>query len=106
MSVGVDKKWSRGWFCIIAILLVLLLNPIHVKAAIPEATDGFYVNDFAEVLSDETETAIKNKNYDLVEKSGAQIVVVTMNSSDGEPYDEYTAELFNKWGIGDSKHIG
>ena len=63
MSVGAKKCWSRGWLYIVAILMVLLLNPIQAKAAIPEATDGFFVNDYAEVLSDETETEIKNKNW-------------------------------------------
>ena len=103
MSVGVEKSWSRGWLYVVAILMVLLLNPIQAKAAIPEATDGFFVNDFAEVLLDETETEIKNKNYDLEEKSGAQIVVVTVDSADGESYEEYAINLFNKWGIGSSK---
>lgn len=103
MSVGAKKCWSRGWLYVVAILMVLLLNPIQAKAAIPEATDGFFVNDYAEVLSDETETEIKNKNYDLEEMSGAQIVVVTVDSSDGESYDEYCTKIFNKWGIGSSK---
>lgn len=69
--------------------------------AIVDATDDFYVNDYANVLSYETEKYILDKSIQLYQNNGAQIVVVTVNDMDGLPIEDYALELFRKFGIGD-----
>ena len=64
---------------------------------------AFYVYDGAQVLSEETEQYILNSSRELESKTGAQIVVVTIPSLEGQPLEEYATELFRQWGIGDSK---
>ena len=39
----------------------------------------------------------------LYEKTGAQVVLVTENSTNGKELAEYTRELARQWGIGDSE---
>ncbi len=72
-------------------------------AAVVSPNDGFYVYDGAQVLSQETEQYIRNASQELESKTGAQIVVVTIPSLDGQALEEYATELFRQWGIGDAK---
>ena len=55
------------------------------------------------VLSDETEQSIINTSASLAEASGAQIVIVTVPSLEGDSIENYAYELFKDWGIGDAK---
>lgn len=90
---------KRG-ILIAAILLVFLFTPIRAQAAIPEPTADFYVGDYADVLSDETQNEIIDKNIMLEESTGAQIVVVTVDYADGLGVEQYADRLFNQWKIG------
>lgn len=85
-----------------ALILCIVLCPILLGAA-PSHTDTFYVNDYADVLSDETEARILSTAVDLESKTGAQVVVLTVNSLDGEDISDYAVETFRDWGIGDDE---
>lgn len=85
------------------ILLMSLSLSFSFAADIPKPTNNFYVNDFADILSDETEQTIMNTSVPLAEKTGAQIVVVTVDSLDGVDIESYAYDLFKSWGIGDAK---
>ena len=58
---------------------------LFCAAAYPEPTEQFYANDYAEVLSNETESYIVSQSSSLAERTGAQIVVLTVKTLDGEP---------------------
>lgn len=81
----------------------LLTTQAQIFANIPNHTDNFYVNDFANVLTNETSRHIYNRNLSLEEKSGAQIVVTTVHFTDGMDIEEYAIQMFNEWGIGDAQ---
>ncbi len=66
------------------------------------ASEEFYVNDRAEVLSEDTEKTIIEQNRLLEEKTGAQVVVATVRYLEGYYCDEYAVTLFNDWGVGDA----
>lgn len=72
-----------------------------VHAAIPSPTSDFYVNDFANVLSSNTKQGIMNHSTALENKTGAQIVVTTVNSLDGKALDDYSIEMARSYKIGD-----
>jgi len=84
---------------LLVILLILMLIPSLVLAQnIPRAY-GF-VNDFANVLIRDGEI---NSMLEEVEKqTTAEVVVVTVNSSDITDTDTYAVELFDEWNIGKS----
>lgn len=87
----------------IMMLIVILVMPVTFAATYPDPTNDFYVNDFADVLSSETEQMIINTSAALADASGAQIVVVTIDSLDGQDIESYSTGLFREWGIGDEK---
>ena len=93
----------RSWLTLLAVacLLAALLLPVSADVVSPD--DRFYVYDGAQVLSAQTEDYILKANQELESKTGAQIVVVTIPSLEGQALEEYATELFRKWGIGDAE---
>lgn len=82
--------------------IILLLFPI-TSLAMVEPTSEFYINDYANILSEEVKQDILNKSVALEKETGAQIVVVTVLNLEGQSLEEYATELFRKFGIGDKK---
>lgn len=71
------------------------------KKAYPKPTDNFFVNDFANVLSQDAENKISLQAQNLYYACKAQAVVVTIDTLDGVSIDDYAYDLANDWGIGD-----
>ena len=88
------------------ILALLLMLSLGVSAyAVVDKSDSFYVADYANVLSADTEQRICDYNGALEQQcSGAQIVVVTVDYLDGMYCDDYAYELFNTWGVGSAQY--
>ncbi len=87
----------------VCLCLVLALGTPSASAAVPDASEAFYVADYANVLDSDTEQTICDANSWLCSETGAQIVVVTVDFLDGEEIDYYAYSLFNSWGIGSSE---
>ena len=87
---------------ILSIIITLVLELTAFAVSIPEPTDNFFVNDFANVISNENEKEIMQIGADLYKQTTAQIVVVTIDSLDGEEIRDYALQLGREWGIGDN----
>lgn len=85
---------------LIAALLVIACAPALAKVVSPGA--DFYYLDNANVLSEALEGEIFFCNKLLYDACGAQIVVVTVDSTGNAAIDDYAYDLFNSWGIGDA----
>lgn len=90
---------------IAAFLLVLgaiqTPNAVAVQTAIPAATSDFYVNDFADVFSDDEKSRLMDNAVTLSdEHDGIQVVVTTINSLEGNSIENYALEMYNQYGIG------
>ncbi|MGA2601260.1 MAG: TPM domain-containing protein [Bryobacteraceae bacterium] len=59
-----------------------------------------YVSDFAHVLDDASKARIEQYGAEVEHATGAQIALVTVNSTDGNPIEDYANTLFRKWGVG------
>lgn len=70
---------------------------------LPEPTDDFFVNDFADVIDDDVETELQAIGASLYKQTTAQVVVVTVDSLDGYDVSEYALELGREWGVGSSE---
>ena len=91
----------RHWIFLIFLLCFLLVLP---AGAVPiEKPSCIYVADYANVLSEDIENYIIEKNQDIYRRTGGQIVVVTVNVIDQEYLYDYAYDLFVEWGIGDSQ---
>ncbi|NMB95757.1 MAG: TPM domain-containing protein [Clostridiaceae bacterium] len=99
-----NKKPKIIKFVICSLLLLMLFPSIVFgKVDFPKPTSNFYVNDYADVIDEEVENLIVVNGEALEEKTGAQIVIVTIDFTDGISIDEYAADLFNEWKLGSAE---
>lgn len=84
-------------------LLCAALLALPVSAArgdYPQPTNDFFVNDFAGCLSADDAREMQARGEALYRATGAQAVVVTVESLDGASIEDYGYGLANEWGIG------
>lgn len=88
-------------FSFAAVLLCLVFCLCScAEEGFPAATEEFFVNDFADILSEDAEREIMSRATFLYDATTAQVVTVTVESLNGmEPY-EYALELGREWGVG------
>lgn len=88
---------------LVAFITVLtFLFTIDVNALV-EPTPEFYINDYANILSEETEAYILNTSVALEKATSAQVVVVTVPNLEGRTIEGYATDLFRSYGIGDAE---
>jgi len=87
-------KWWLG----VTSALVLVLAAQAEPVARLKATD--YVNDFAQVLDQNSIAQMDDICRQIDEKAHAQIAVVTVRSLDGSDIESYAVDLFHQWGVG------
>lgn len=97
--LNLKKRIIKILTCLIFILAIGIINVF----AVVNPTKDFYINDYANVLSDETKSYILSNSAELAKRTTAQIVVVVLDSLNGEDSEEYTINLFRKWKIGDDQ---
>ncbi|WP_052416384.1 TPM domain-containing protein [Paenibacillus sp. FSL R5-0912] len=95
-----EKTLKTALITILMILLLLPLAPSRTEAAVPAHSESFYVNDFAGVIDQKTENYMVNYGVKLHQQTGAQVVLVTVNTTNGTSMEEYATSLFNAWGVG------
>ena len=87
----------RRKFWNVLLCLALGLGLLSVTAgAVVEPTEAFYVADYADVLSADTEQYIIDKNQTLFDTTGGQIVVVTVEFMDGMDSADYAMQVDRK----------
>jgi uncharacterized protein len=72
-------------------------------ADVPNApTEAYqiYVNDFANTITDSDAQAMQEIGRLLEEKTGAQVAAVVVSGLDGMTMEQYSAKLFEQWGLG------
>lgn len=93
-------KKLAGILLIVIMLVTAGSLLVSAEENYPSPTAKGYVNDFANVLSPSTEEEIFRLGKELDDKTGAQVVVVTIESLGGQDIETYANELFRQWGIG------
>ena len=97
-----NKGLRLGIICIMVILLCLgTANVVLAATNIPTATSDFYVNDFANVFTQEQNKQLMTNAVNLAnEHNGIQVVVTTVKSLEGASIEEYAYKMYNQYGIG------
>ncbi|MBR0137641.1 MAG: TPM domain-containing protein [Erysipelotrichaceae bacterium] len=96
------KRFIKSFLIFLLSVSVMYL-PVKASITVPDRTDpNGYVEDFAGVLSAETEQYINNLNYDLVSNYSGCVVVVTINYYQGTSIRDDALAIFNNWKIGDA----
>lgn len=90
------------------IYLILLLQTFFAATALaapnlppkPSISSGIYVQDYAGVLTQEDKQKILHIGQELDKQTSAQAAVVTVDTLNGEPIEDYALALLRHWGIG------
>ena len=86
-----------------AVLAAVLLSPVAFAAnKVPKAPTRNYTLDGAEVLKKSTIRKVDGYNEELAE-TGAEIAVLTVDSTEERAIDSYAYDVFDTWGVGDSE---
>ncbi len=90
--------------CMLAVAMLLLTGcGVQQAMSYPEPTERFFVNDFADVMSDADEQAVYEAGASLYQATDAQIVLLTVNDIGGQSLEEYSLAIARNWGIGDAE---
>ncbi|MDR0346883.1 MAG: TPM domain-containing protein [Coriobacteriales bacterium] len=76
------------------------LTAAYAAVDYPQPTREFYVNDYARVLDTETARRLVGSGELLYADSGAQIVVLIVETLEGDSIENYANEVFRAWGVG------
>ena len=80
-------------------VLVTLVTVRCALAAAPPPPKRF-VEDLAGVIDDKTERTLLGYLHELEQKTGAQFIVLTVPSTEGEPIEGYALRLAEAWKLG------
>ena len=87
---------------LVMVVWCLLINIAFAKTAVPAAPTGdIYVQDYANILSDDTKQQLNKAGRSLQNKTKAQIVVVTVDKLEDVSSEEYALAVLRQWGVGD-----
>ncbi|MCR8855221.1 TPM domain-containing protein [Lysinibacillus fusiformis] len=92
--------------CIIQLIIVcsvLLFSTNMTKAAMPSPMKNTYIHDFANVLSLDVKQELNHYSEQLDKGTGAEIMVVTLDSLHGQEAKMYATKMIRSWGIGDKE---
>ncbi len=84
---------------VLTLLAISVTTPVgYAKADLPMPTR--YVEDHANVIDDSDERSLNGILQELEQKTGAQYIVLTVQTTDGMPIEQYAIELAEKWKLG------
>jgi len=84
----------------VAALLVISTTAAigYGKAELP--MPRYYVEDHAKVINDSDERSLNGILQELEQKTGAQYIVLTVQTTEGVPIEQFSIELAEKWKLG------
>lgn len=92
-------KLKRFW---LLLLVFFCLFQTKTYASIPNPTDNYYLDEL-NLLDDNTKENINKTNRQLEDKTGSQVVVMTLDNPENLEGAYYGTEIFNAWKIGNQR---
>jgi uncharacterized protein len=80
--------------------LFFLLGVFHAYAQIDIPKPEGFVNDFANVLNEQTEESLRQTLLILQQSTSVEVAVLTVNSLQGRTIEDYSITVAREWGIG------
>lgn len=85
---------------LVILSIILLFNSlILINSEIPKATNK-YVNDFANILTEPEKAYLQTLLFEVDQNTTAEVVIVTIESLQGEDISKYTVDLASEWKVG------
>lgn len=94
------KHFIRFTFSLLVLCLIFSLN-VYGLENFPNPTNLKYINDYTGAITQQTARSIISIGKELEDKTGAQAIVVVIDSTNGIPIEDYANKLFRTWGIGE-----
>ena len=88
---------SSRWRLSLALLALACAVPV-VALEVPYLSGR--VNDLAGMVDEATETRVAEKLAGLEQATGAQVAVLTIESLEGEPLEDFSLRVAETWGLG------
>ena len=86
------------------LITATLVVPVAVFGYTNPGTPIGFVNDFADIFTDEQENALNIKLSNFEKESSNEIVVVAIQNLGEDTIENYAVELYAEWGIGKEKN--
>lgn len=98
-----NRKRTNAWLWLLLPFLLLLQTTFVQAASLPSIpTDNYF--DQVNLLNSQTQDLVSTKNQQYAEtKDKPQIMLAVVKSTGDSDVDQYAADLFSKWGIGQKK---
>jgi uncharacterized protein len=102
-NLAAPPKAAKASAAVVACLWLAVsvsLGVVGALAQVPDAKPTGYVNDYAGVLSSPVKQRLEALATELDRKTGSQLAIVTVNSLQGKPIEDFSVNLATRWGIG------
>lgn len=96
------KRLHTKILSILLLFLCILSFNSYATIEIPSPTEYKYINDYVGIMNSNDLNSIISIGKELEDKTGAQEIIVIIDSTNGIDIDSYANSLFRNWGIGES----
>lgn len=101
MNLNLEKYKRNFWKYFGILIFFLCLHSIAEAQGIKELpVPQRYVDDRANIVSDIVEKSLNGYLQELERQTGAQMIILTINTTGGIPIETYAIELATKWKLG------
>lgn len=91
---------KRPLFSLCVLLAIILPHWALAATPAPPEHPGAYVVDLARVISPDIQAELNSRLQELEQKTGAQMVVLTVDSLDGQEISSFSLATVEKWKLG------
>jgi len=81
-------------------IILLMLSASSVTAGIDLPAPRHYVEDYANVINSSEEHSLNGILQELEQKTSAQYIILTVQSTEGMPIEQFAIEHAQKWQLG------
>jgi uncharacterized protein len=93
-------KMRRIPFTFTAVLLLFCYVGEFARGQAALPMPRHYVEDYANVINDSDEQSLNGILQELEQKTGAQYIILTVDTTGGLPIEQFAIELAEKWKLG------
>ena len=100
MKIITKNRFFNLFIYFLLLAISLFSFPVSADIKIPSPTTYKYLNDYVNIINETEVNSIISIGKELEDKTGAQAVVVVIDSTNNVPIEDYAINLFRTWGIG------
>lgn len=99
----IKNKYLKRFLASLFLICIFFSFSVYAAPKFPVPTNYKYLNDYIGLLNESEAKSIISIGKELEDKTGAQAVVVIIDSTNNIPIEDYANKLFREWGIGEKE---